>query len=128
MISDRPNTLPKEERLHGKTGISALMEKGRWGVEGHLKYCYKPGNGCSRDGEPYCRIIASVPKKLYKRAVRRNLLKRRIREAYRIRKGILRGKDIDVLFAYSSPEIASTEIIGSEIESILKNIASKCQE
>ena len=32
------------------------------------------------------RIMVSVPKKLFKRAVKRNLLKRRIRESYRKQK------------------------------------------
>ena len=125
MTPERPNTLPKEERLHGKTGITALMEKGHWCTEGHLKYCYKAGNDCSREGEPYCRIIASVPKKIFKRAVKRNLLKRRIRESYRTRKGILYGKDMDILFVYSSSEIATSEQLGSEMEAILNTLATK---
>ena len=71
-------TLPKRERLSGKTAISTLMKKGRWGGAGCLKYCIlSPG------GAEFNRLIVSVSKRSFKRAVKRNLLKRRMREAYR---------------------------------------------
>lgn len=113
------NTLPKSERLSGKTAVSALVSKGRWSVQGLLKYCILP----TENG--FCRIMVSVPKRHFKRAVRRNLLKRRIREAYRCRKSLLDGRSFDILFFYNSTEIADSATIAAEMHEILTAIASK---
>lgn len=64
------------------------------------------------------RILVSVPKRFFKRAVKRNLLKRRIREAYRQQK--IDG--VDVMFQYNSQEIADSATIFREIGAILKRI------
>ena len=64
------------------------------------------------------RIMVSVPKRLFKRAVKRNLLKRRIREAYRVRK--IEG--VDVFFQYNSPEIADFAAISADVAAILQHI------
>ena len=64
------------------------------------------------------RILISVPKRFFKRAVKRNLLKRRIREAYRVQK--LAG--VDILFQYSSAELADFATISAEVAAILARI------
>ena len=107
------NTLSKAERLSGKKSIATLLADGRWGSFGHFRYCYLPF--ASQEG---CRIMISVPKRYFKRAVKRNLLKRRIREAYRVRK--IAGADI--LFQYNSPELADFTTISAEVEAILVRI------
>lgn len=112
-----PATLPKEERLSGKTAISALVADGRWGGCQHLKYCWKAGNEDSLN-----RMMVSVPKKNFKRAVKRNLLKRRIREAYRTQKDLLAAQGVHIMFVYSSPEIATYEEIRAEVAKILTSI------
>ena len=67
--------------------------------------------------------MISVPKKLFKRAVKRNLLKRRIRESYRKQKHDLAVQGgLDVLFMYSTKDILSYEEIYSAIGNIIKNI------
>ena len=70
------------------------------------------------------RILVSVPKRFFKRAVKRNLLKRRIREAYRQQK--IDG--VDVMFQYNSQEIADSATIFREIGAILKRITDALQE
>lgn len=82
-------TLHKSERLSGVKAISALMSKGRWGAVEGLRYCFLSPNGTT-DGKS--RIAVAVPKRLFKRAVKRNLLKRRLREAYRTQKWMLLGE------------------------------------
>ena len=73
-------------------------------------------SGSERPG----RILISVPKRFFKRAVKRNLLKRRIREAYRVRK--LAG--VDILFQYNSAEIADFAVISAEVAAILERVQS----
>lgn len=110
-------TLGKEERLSGKTAIDTLVKKGHWGGSGHLKYCIASNNGLEIN-----RILVSVPKKFFKRAVKRNLLKRRMREAYRTQKELLMGKGHDIMFVYSSAELSDFKVIRDEIGSILSKI------
>ena len=89
------NTLPKAERLCGKSRISALISKGRWGSTEHIKYCW---HGSREEGPG--QIVVSVSKKFFKRAVKRNLLKRRMREAYRTQKDLLAVSGVDLLLAW----------------------------
>ncbi|MCQ2180806.1 MAG: ribonuclease P protein component [Bacteroidales bacterium] len=115
-MDTRPvNTLSKEERLSGKAAIGALTSKGRWGHLGHFKYCTLD------NGLEINRIMVSVPKRNFKRAVRRNLLKRRIREAYRTQKSLLAGGS-DILFFYNSQEICDSDVIRAEVGEILTRL------
>ena len=66
------------------------------------------------------RILISVPKRFFKRAVKRNLLKRRIREAYRVQK----VAGVDILFQYASADVVDFATIMAEITEILARIAS----
>jgi ribonuclease P protein component len=120
------NTLPKSERLHGKATVSALMSKGRWGFTQGLKYCYLK-NQPTEGGFSPNRIMVSVPKRLFKRAVRRNLLKRRIRESYRTQKHLLPQSGTDVLFLYNSRDILEYRDINEQVGSILKTIGNEGQ-
>ena len=110
--------LSKAERLCGKTAVSALMSRGRWGSAGALKFCAL----LKEDGET-TRIIASVPKKFFKRAVKRNLLKRRIREGFRTQKSLLGNCSADILFSYNSSEIFSSAEVSGSIADALTQIS-----
>ena len=69
------------------------------------------------------RIMVSVPKKLFKRAVKRNLLKRRIRECWRKQKHDLTATGgTDILFIYPAKEIQSYEQIYTSVGEIIKKI------
>ena len=113
------NTFTQSERLCGKLAISNLMDKGRWGVTSYVKYCYLPSSGEKN------RILVSVPKRYFKRAVKRNLLKRRIREAYRNNKSQLGDGIYDIMFIYSSSCIVSYSQVEEDIVFILSKIAAR---
>lgn len=76
---------------------------------------------------PLNRIMISVPKRFFKRAVKRNLLKRRLRESYRRQKHILEstGCGIDILFQYNTSDILSYDYIYALMGKILGEIASR---
>ncbi len=118
-------TLPKSERLHGKSKISALMSRGRWGFTSGIKYCFLKTDEANDDGilsQPNS-IIVSVPKRLFKRAVKRNLLKRRLREAYRTQKDILPPKGYSILFLYNTKEVLEYAAVREQVASVLQKIA-----
>ena len=112
-------SLPKRERLSGKTAIGTLMKKGRWGTAGCLKYCVlSPGS------DDVTRMMVSVSKRSFKRAVKRNLLKRRLRESYRTQKDLLRDAGpFDLMFLYNSKEILDFAVIREDVATVLRTLA-----
>lgn len=115
------NTLPKKERLCGKTSISKLLAKGKHGSVPGIRYqcLYGTDSGVNR-------ILVSVSKKFFKRAVKRNLLKRRIRESWRRQKHMLNLEgNFDILLIYSVKEILPYEEIYSSIGQVIENLNAK---
>lgn len=121
----RPEGLSKQERLSGKADIGRLLKDGRFGHEGVLKFCWL----LRTDADSGNRIMVSVSKRFYKRAVKRNLLKRRLREAYRRSKGMLDVPGFcDLMFVYNSKEIADYQEIKQAVENILNYISEKAAQ
>ena len=101
--------------MSGVTAIAALTGKGRWDHTLHLRCC------CLHDtGSGLNRVMVSVPKRLFKRAVKRNLLKRRMREAYRLQKDKISGTGHDFLFVYNAPEVLDFSVIYDEVGAMLQ--------
>jgi ribonuclease P protein component len=116
--TQNPNTLPKQVRLCGKTTIGKLLAKGKHGNVPGLRFLYVTGTGSGLN-----RIMVSVPKKMFKRAVKRNLLKRRIRESWRKQKHfLLTTGGTDILFIYPTKEIQTYEQIYSCVGQIIEKI------
>ena len=114
-------TLSKSERLCGLAAIAGLMEYGKGGSAGCLRYRYLPGGGAE-----VSRILVSVPKRFFKRAVKRNLLKRRIRESYRLQKDLLQVP-MDIAFLYQAREVLSYDEIFAAMTEVLKAVAAKSE-
>ena len=87
MVQDRKYTLRREERLRGTALINDLFTRGRT-CTGYPFKVFWDFTGTACEGSRV-RTGFSVPKKNFKRAVDRNLIKRRMREAYRLNKHIL---------------------------------------
>lgn len=124
MDIDFRKTLKKKERLSVGTDLSRLFASGRYGFTDGFRYCYRIGNEL-----PFNRIVISVPKKCFRRAVKRNLLKRRIREAYRLNKNLLpvnaEKGGTDIIFIYSSKDILDFNAVVLSIRNILEGLAAK---
>lgn len=114
-------SLPKAERLSGRTAVSDLFSKGNWGGYGALRYCFRKGNG-----QDVNRIMVSVPKKFFRRAVKRNLLKRRIRESYRRQKSLIPAfAGIDIAFLYNTKDLLDYRTIYETVGTILKKLGDE---
>ncbi len=72
-------TFKKSERLSSKKDIQELFNNGSSFYLYPFKVITLPA-----DTSKLHQVLFSVPKRLFKRAVDRNLLKRRMREAYRL--------------------------------------------
>ena len=108
------HTLSKEEKVCSKTDIARLIKNGVYNNAPCLRYSYLSS------GADVSRILVSVPKRNFKRAVKRNLLKRRIREAYRLNKELL-SEAVDILFIYTSREVLPFKDIEESVVAALKN-------
>ena len=114
-------TLSKSERLCGKKAIAGLMERGKGGVTGCLRYKFL------KSGEAdVSRILVSVPKRFFKRAVKRNLLKRRIRESYRLQKDLL-PVPVDIAFLYQDRAVLPFSDIYAAMTAVLSAVAAKTE-
>lgn len=81
---------PKSERLNHKKVISQLFQSGQTSFSYPFRLVFATHPEPS-DIKP--QILISIPKKKFKKAVDRNWLKRRIKEAYRQNKIILTDKN-----------------------------------
>ena len=104
----RRYTLSKEERLSWKRYIDLLFAEGQSFVAFPLRVVYLP---VEEENLAPVSIMVSVPKKKFRRAVKRNLIKRQVREAYRVLKYDLidplteKNKRMLVAFLYLDKEI-----------------------
>ncbi|MBR4065103.1 MAG: ribonuclease P protein component [Tidjanibacter sp.] len=127
-MSDTPKQfgLSKSERLAAQSRIDRLFQGGRVVVSPPLRCHYRLESG--EEGVPPISILVSVPKKYHKRAWRRNLLKRRIREAYRLNKCELSeavaaaGKHVDIAFVYTTKEVFDYQSIENGVKKSLAKV------
>ncbi len=69
------------------------------------------------------KILILAPKRNFKKAVDRNLLRRRIREAYRKNKDIIAGESVDIFISYVAKDISDYNFIEEKLKEVLKKIA-----
>ena len=121
--------LPRYERLRSLKAIRRVFNEGRGGFVYPLRYvaltqAYEAGDAGRVE------VLFSVPKKFHKRANKRNLLKRRMREAYRLnRREIVellesKGLSLDLALIYSTKEIHSYKTIEHAIPKVLGQVAA----
>lgn len=123
MITENGYSLPKVERLSSFGAIRRLFNEGRGGFIYPFRYIVyaEPAE------EMEASLLFSTPKKFHKRANRRNLIRRRMREAYRLNRNILTqaGKSgtVEVALIYSTKELHDYKTIENGVKKVLKNIA-----
>jgi ribonuclease P protein component len=122
------NTFDKQERLSGKKAIDSLFLKGSSLTQSPLKIIIKASQ--STQIHP-CKAMFVVPKKKFKRAHDRNLLKRRMREAYRLFKNnyyaLLNEKELKANCAilYVGDKEATYQQVEIALQALLKQSVNK---
>jgi ribonuclease P protein component len=119
-------TFRKAERLSSKKIINKLFEKGSAETKSVFAYPFRVVFMFdTNEHQPLPAIVVSVPKRSFKKAVDRNLLKRRIKEAYRIHKPILIQDDkpiaipTSIAFLFVAKEILPYSIIEQKMKLML---------
>lgn len=123
------NTLRKPERLDKKKIIEKMFAGGSRSFSMYpLRVVYLP----VEEQDAQVSILVSVSKRHFKRAVKRNRVKRQIREAYRLNKHLLitplqrhGSPRLAVAFLYLSNELTSTSLIAERMRTALTRIAEQ---
>ena len=125
---DKVNGLPKQERLCSLYAQRRLFTDG---VSGFV-YPFRYTTYIEKSTPSTVEVLFSVPKRNHKRANRRNLLRRRTKEAYRLQKQLLwqsaeaQGVAVDMALVYSTKEVLSYKTIENAIRRILEEVAQRC--
>jgi len=97
------HTFRKEERLTGEKTIQELFDKGSSFYLFPFKVWYMPNND---QAIGHHRVLVSASRRNFKNATDRNLVKRRMREAYRLNKTLLHDSPkLLIAYIYSAREI-----------------------
>jgi ribonuclease P protein component len=121
-------TLHKDERLCSQKTIEDLFTSG----ESFLAYPLKVVFLKTELPQPYpVQAAFTASKRNFKRAVKRNILKRRMREAYRLNKPNLYGElapkelRLAIMFVYIGKDIAEYKTIEKAMISAFKKLIAK---
>ena len=123
------NTFPLKEHLKSKKTIEKLYAEGASVTAFPLRAVFIEQG--QEEQEPVAAILISVAKKRFRHAVDRNLVKRRIREAYRTSKHPFiealenKGKKMTVAILYIDTRHNSTSFIRRKMEKLLEGIIKK---
>ena len=116
------------ERLKKEKEIESLFDKSNSLVQKPFKVLWNIIEQPEHFAAFVVKVAISVPKKSFKKAVTRNKLKRRFREAYRINKSLVyagdgpKGKEIRAFFIYTAKEELSYKEIEEAVILILKKL------
>ena len=132
------NSFSKKERICAREDISSLFDKGDSFFAYPFKCVYNisdaPENLSSKGIA--IRVMISVGKRYHKRAVRRNRVKRLIREAYRLNKSniypevmpLLGNKMVDICYIYTAKGEEDFKTVENGIKKSFNKLVEICKK
>jgi ribonuclease P protein component len=121
-------TFDKTERLCSKKALDDLFAGGKSKSAFPIKVIYKAS---VYESDFPARVVFIVPKKKHKRANKRNTIRRRMREVYRLNKHqlyeLLGDKKLDIMFVYLSNEVSEYQQIETVMRSLMEHVGKAVQ-
>lgn len=120
-------TFGKKEKLCSKLVIDELFKIGKSFKVYPLRVIYQP----LESNDSTAKLLISVPKKRFGKAVSRNKIKRLIREAYRLNRSELiekwqsDGKYFALAFVYIGNDIPNYHDLTASVKQILEKLKSE---
>lgn len=118
----KQNTLGKNERLKSRKQIEQLFSEGKKFVVGPFRTFYQ------FNGQSVLQFGVGVSAKNFKKAVRRNRIKRLVKEAWRLQKNELKeklkseNKKLNVFIIYTAKEIPDYKLVSEKIKAVLQKL------
>lgn len=127
-------SLPQSERINSKKQIDRLFRGGgsKAMTASPLRMVYMAEERGENDGEPLAQMMVSVPKRFFKRAVKRNRIKRQVREAYRFNKHIIvdclattKECKLSLCFIWTADRLLPTSEVMGRMSNLLTRLSEK---
>lgn len=131
MASTVKNTLSKQERLHGEKRIEQLFSSGSSFIAYPLRVVFLKKKRLEAVSD--VSIMVSVSKKKFKRAVKRNRMKRLVREAFRLNKQPFYNLcekynlSLDIAFLYLKDELSDFAEIEKAILKVVSSLTDRLE-
>ena len=134
MSASQAENLTKQERVCSKLLIDRLFNGGKSHSMSayplRVVYMYMQAEEIANGYEPKTQLLVSVPKKCFKRAVKRNRVKRQVREAYRRNRSIVSEKLSDgcrlvMAFIWLDPKLYDTAVVEVKMKNLIQRISEK---
>lgn len=127
------HTFSKKEKLCSDKTIESLFLSGESFIAYPLRVVYLLHDETDIENQ-YTSVLISVSKKRFKRAVKRNRIKRLVREAYRLNKSSytdilkLHNKRMDIAFIYLKNELAEYNEIEKAVLKAVTQLKDKIEK
>ena len=121
-------TFDKTERLCSKKALDGLFSGGKSKTHFPIKVIFKTS---AYESDFPARVVFIVPKKKHRRANKRNTIRRRMREVYRLNKHklyqSLGEKKLDIMFVFLSNEVADYAQVELCMLSLMEHVGKSMQ-
>ena len=133
MSASQAENLTKQERVCSKLLIDRLFNGGKSHSMSayplRVVYMYLHADEMVND-VPNTQLLVSVPKKCFKRAVKRNRVKRQVREAYRRNRSLVSEKVADgcslvMAFIWLDSKLYDTASVEGRMKNLIQRISEK---